>query len=363
VQPEVAAVRAPVSFLDARPRRRLGAQLRLAWRHPGRYLATLCYAVTRKDLYGGYTKLNPLQAFSSAARIAAQLSVEPGDPVTHIHAHFAHDPALVALLVSRLTGIPFSFTAHARDLYQIPQAALLRRARAATAVVACCRTNADYTRRVAGGATAVELVYHGVDLNRFTPSNGDSGNGAARLVSVGRLVEKKGFDDLLAACAVVAQSGRSFHCDIYGDGPERARLEAARDRLGLQSVVRFCGARTQAELRSVYRNADLFVLTPKETADGDRDGVPNVLLEAMACGKPVVATSAGGVAELVQDRFNGILVGGRDSREIAKGIAALLDDAATRRRYGENAARTVRDFDSHRAAERLASIFAREVRA
>jgi glycosyltransferase involved in cell wall biosynthesis len=180
------------------------------------------------------------------------------------------------------------------------------------------------------------------------------------ILSVGRLVEKKGFDDLLEACAVVAGSGRKFRCEIHGEGPDRGQLESLRDRLGLRGTVEFFGARTQAELVPLFQRADVFALTPRLTDDGDRDGVPNVVLEAMACAKPVVSTRVGGIAEVVQDEANGLLIDGRNTAAIAAGIAELLDDPGLRARLGAHAAETAQSFDTKSAALRLAEVFSHD---
>jgi glycosyltransferase involved in cell wall biosynthesis len=277
-----------------------------------------------------------------------------------VHAHFAHDPALVALLARRLTGSTFSFTAHARDLYQIPVAALRGRLREASAVVTCCRANLEHIVGVAGGiGPPVELIYHGVDLERFRPAGVRPERPVPLVVSVGRLVEKKGFDDLLRALALLVERGVEFGCEIYGDGPCRDRLEALRDTLGLGEVVRFLGQRTQVELLRVYREADVFALTPRLTEDGDRDGVPNVLVEAMACGIPVVSTAVGGVAELVDHGHDGLLATAGDSAAIAAHLTTLLGDTRLRRRLGDAAAASARRFDRASAATRLAALFGR----
>ena len=175
---------------------------------------------------------------------------------------------------------------------------------------------------------------------------------------MGRLVEKKGFDELLHACALLAARHRRFHCEIYGDGPRRGDLESLRDQLDLQEYVHFRGARTQAELLPVYQRADVFALTPRVTDDGDRDGVPNVLFEAMACGTPVVSTCVGGIPEVVHDGRDGLLVNGGGAEAIAACLSDLLDDAVRRRELGAAAAASVRRFDGRRAAVQLAALFA-----
>ena len=359
VQSQVADVTAPVRYLDDPHRARVRAHVRLATAFPRRYVSTMAFAIRHGELFGGYTRSTTLQAFDAAVRIAGELQRNPrSSPMTHIHAHFAHDPALIGLLVHRLTNIPFTFTAHARDLYQIPDAALNGRAREAAAVVTCCRSNLEHIRSVVTTPTPIELIYHGVDLRRFHPAVEPRDNEVPVIVSVGRLVEKKGFDELLHACALLAARHREFHCEIYGDGPRREALESLRDQLALQEYVHFRGARTQAELLPVYQRADVFALTPHVTDDGDRDGVPNVLFEAMACGTPVVSTCVGGIAEVVHDGQDGLLVDGGGAEAIAACLSDLLDDAMRRRELGAAAATSVRRFDGRSAAAQLAALFA-----
>ena len=262
------------------------------------------------------------------------------------------------MLVHRLSGLPFSFTAHARDIYQIPAPALLGRAREAVAVVTCCQANVEHIEGVVGTAgPPVELIYHGVDLATFRPALERGGNGVPLIVSVGRLVEKKGFDDLLRALALVADGSRSFKCEIYGEGPSRGELEVLRDELGLTERVSFRGACRQAELLPVYQHADVFALTPRLTDDGDRDGVPNVLVEAMACGVPIVSTGVAGISELVASGTDGLLAPAQDTRAIAACLAELLDSSAERQRLGQAAAATAERFDSRASGLRLAALF------
>jgi glycosyltransferase involved in cell wall biosynthesis len=360
VQSRVGEVQAPVRYLEAGAWAKVASHVRVSVSSPGRYLTTVLYALQHRELRGGYTQCSGLGAFSRAVLVTDVLrrGRREGDPFTHIHAHFAHDPALIGLLAHRLTHLPFSFTAHARDLYQIPEPALVGRAREAGTIVTCCRANVDHIEGVLGGTgPAVELIYHGVDLRMFEPAHERGQHGVPVVVSVGRLVEKKGFDDLLTACALVVATGRNFTCEIHGDGPCRLELEALRDRLGLQKVVSFGGERTQLDLVPIYHAADVFALTPHPTDDGDRDGVPNVLVEAMACGVPVVATDVGGISELVRHRTNGLLAPARDIAAIAAGLGELLDDVDLRKCLGKAAADTAARFDGQVAANRLAALF------
>jgi glycosyltransferase involved in cell wall biosynthesis len=358
VQPQLGDVAASVEFLDAPVRRRVSSHLRVIAGAPWRYMATLAFALTRRQLLGGYTKSSGLSAFKQAVLVADAVFAQQRErPFTHIHAHFAHDPALIGLLVHRLTNLPFTFTAHARDIYQISDRAFAGRAHEASAVVTCCRANVEHLLAVLGSEAPVELIYHGIDLRMFRPAVTQERNGVPLIVSVGRLVEKKGYDSLLRACAQLAADGVAFRCEIYGEGPLRAELEALRNTLGLGETVFFPGERTQAELVPVYQHADIFALTPRVTSDGDRDGMPNVIVEAMACGIPVVTTQVVGTAEIVTDGRDGLLAPVDDIHAIAACLARLLRDAPQRRRFGEAAVQSSSRFDVRNAAVRLAALF------
>jgi glycosyltransferase involved in cell wall biosynthesis len=359
---QVAGVRAPIRYLDAARARSLAARARehggTLVAAPVRYLRTLVGVARGAHLAAGYSTASRWQCFAHAVHLAAGVRAarDEGDPIDHIHAHFAHDPALVALLAHRLTGVPFSLTAHARDLYGIPARTLAARTEAAAAVVTCCRANVDYLHDTVGASAL--LVHHGVDLERYRPALGDGAAGVPTILSVGRLVEKKGFSDLLTACARLRDEGLSFRCTIHGDGPLRDELVRLRDDLGLDGTVTLAGARSPAELVPTFQAADVFALTPVVTPDGDRDGVPNVLVEAMACGVPVVSTTVGGIPELVADGENGLLAPAHDPAGIARHLGTLLRDPAQRVRLGANGRSTVEErFDARVAARRLASLF------
>jgi glycosyltransferase involved in cell wall biosynthesis len=259
------------------------------------------------------------------------------------------------MFASMLTGLPFSFTGHARDLYQIPASSLAAKAARATTLVTCCEANVTFLREtLPDSPVPVEVIHHGVDLDRFSPST-RGGDGVPALVSVGRLVEKKGFDDLLRA---LARIDRPFSCEIYGDGPLHDELVGLRDDLGLGDRVDFMGARDSDEIVKALADADAFVLTPTTTEDGDRDGIPNVLVEAMACGLPVVTTTAGGITELVADDVNGLLCDPDDVTSIAQAVSRVVSDPALRVRLGAAGRRTVEaDYDVNTAAARLVALY------
>ena len=364
VHPQVAEVRAPVTFLT-RPRR----DVRARWRAhrtvlaaaPRRYLATLRYALRHPALAEGYGSSSTRQCFGHAVTVAAEIlrMRAAGRPPAHLHAHFAHDPALVGLLAARLTGLSFTFTGHARDLLQIPAGSLAARAAAATTVVTCCEANADHLRAtVPTSRTPVLVVHHGVDLSRFHPTTSGTDEGLPTLLSVGRLVQKKGYDDLLRALAGLRATGTRFRCVVHGDGPLRGRLLDLRDELGLQEHVTFPGACEHDRVVDSLASTRVFVLCPRTTSDGDRDGIPNVLVEAMACGVPVVTTTVGGIPELVRHEHNGLLTAPGDVPAMTSSLRRLLDDRALRDRLGRAGRRSVEDgYDVDAAARVLERVF------
>jgi glycosyltransferase involved in cell wall biosynthesis len=370
VQMQVDQVQSPVHYLDADVQpRSFGTILRehaeVARRHFTGYIRSLVYIAANRRIDQGYTASSRWDCFLQAVHLVYLLTRQehiPGKRIDHLHAHFAHDPALIAYLVHLMTGIPFSFTAHARDLFQVPVKALTDRIRDANAVVTCCRANLDYLNEIAPSQQAkFSLIYHGVNLNDFQPSatrEMEPTPTCPLILSVGRLVEKKGFQDLLQALLLVKQQGLEFECAIYGEGPLAPQLQGWIDEHNLAGQVRLPGGRTQHELIQLYHNAALFALTPVQTEDGDRDGIPNVLVEAMAVGLPVVTTAVSGIPELVENNRNGFLYQQHDVEGIASGIAELLRDAQRRSELGRAASKKVMEqFDIAQAAKRLKTLF------
>lgn len=282
--------------------------------------------------------------------------------IRHIHAHFANAPAAVARFASLMSGIPYSFTAHAKDLYLTPRRVIQRRARAATFVATCTGYNARYLHQLLGiDAGKVHLVYHGVDLSQFGSRDEQKqfNCGSPRLIlSVGRLVPKKGHDDLIAACALLRQRGHAFLCKIVGDGPLRSSLAAQISELSLEDVVTLEGSMTHSDLIALYRHANLFALAPRITDDGDRDGIPNVIAEAMATGVPVVSTDVSGIPELVLHERTGLLVQPNAPRALADAIERLLEDSHAAATFACAARqRLEQDFDLWTTTRRLHGLF------
>ena len=363
VQPEIDGLRAPVRHLDP-PSTLLGrliCALRLtsmAATHPV-VVARVLFARSWDRGYHGASRFVLLrQASQLAARVRA--GRRSGRRLQHLHAHFAHDPAGVASIVSGVTGIPFSFTAHARDLYQLEPGVLAARVAAAAAVVTICDANLEHIRSICRphDRPRVTVVHNGLDLADFDPAGRADTDGSLRIVSIARLVEKKGLDDLVAVCMGLRARGIRFTCRIFGEGPLQRALQESIERGGLGALVTLEGARTRAELVAILVESDVFALLPFVTADGDRDGIPTVLVEAMAMGLPVVTTAVAGIPDLVHDGVDGIVLRPRDVASATSAIALLAREPSERARLGEAARKTVEaSFDGAQSARQLAAIF------
>lgn len=275
--------------------------------------------------------------------------------IDHLHAHFASVATTVARLASLLTGVTYSFTAHAKDIFhdEVDDGDLRRKIEGAAAVVTVSDFNLDHLRRsFPTVASCVERIYNGLDLLRFPYTSPE--HRPPLVVAVGRLVEKKGFADLVTACAVLVARGRTFHCEVVGSGPEEGALRLQIDRLGLAGVVRLCGPLPQHQVRTTVANAAALVAPCVVGSDGNRDGLPTVLLEAMALGTPCVATPVTGIPEAVHHDRSGLLVPEADPHALATAIGRLLDDADLRTRLASAARGLVEEeFDVHRQSARL----------
>ena len=340
-----AAVHVPPSGWRATLRVFGAAHLRMFGAAPLRYLGAFGLAVRRT-----LTSRHPISLWRQFARAGVLAHMCRREAVRHIHAHFANAPTSVAHFAHRMSGIPFSFTAHAKDIYLSRPAILRRHLHAAVFVATCTAYNAEYLRRIAPNLDPqrIHLVYHGIDLQNFAAADerAERQPRRRRILAVGRLVPKKGHEDLIAACAVLRDQGVKFECEIVGSGPLRDALLAQIGRLDLAERVILSGPMTHRELIVRYREADLFVLAPRIAEDGDRDGIPNVIAEAMAVGVPVVATDVSGIPELVRHGSTGLLAPSRDPQALAWQMKRLLDNPQLGRELAR-AAREVlrREFD------------------
>jgi glycosyltransferase involved in cell wall biosynthesis len=332
VHERVAQVRAPVTYLPDRLLDALGSVIganaaRLA-KAPHRYLAGLAEALARSVRERDTA---PLKRFLQAAVLVERAL--PGTSVTHLHAHFCNDPTTVAYFASRLSGIPFSFSAHAKDIYTQHPDQLAAKVARARFVTTCTAANAARLRRHANGTTPVLRCYHGVETDRYRPANGVRPQ-VPHVLSVGRLVPKKGFPVLLDALAKLRDRGVPFRCTIVGVGPLEAPLREQARRLQLEDRVELPGALAENALAAFYREVDLFALACEVESDGDRDGIPNVVVEAMASGLPVVSTNVSGLPECVEHGVTGLLVPERAPDALADAIGELLSSPERARALG-----------------------------
>lgn len=285
--------------------------------------------------------------------------ISDGERLDHLHAHFANAPAEVALLAHHLCATPFSFTAHAKDVWLNPAgpAQWRRLVRHAEFVV----TVSEATRRHVSGLVGARLapkirhLFNGVDLRLLQPARARlAADQVPRLLCVARLIEKKGIDVLLDACALLKRDGVGFDVVVIGDGPHAESLHSRRDALGLGDRVDFRGATAhEAVIEQLHRSA-VCVLPCRVASDGDRDTLPTVLLEAMACGLACVSTRVGGVPEIVEDGVTGRIVPPGDAVQLAVALMPLLHDRTIRERMGrQGRQRAERLFDRTQTVARL----------
>ncbi|HKW76249.1 MAG TPA: glycosyltransferase [Terriglobales bacterium] len=334
--------------------------------HPLRFtraaLGALAQAVRARRTFWSWPRKVYLKEFMQAAVIADQLRLAPD--VKHLHAHFCHGATTVTWLASIISGVPFSFTAHAKDLYSpsLNPAGLLRRKMdAARFVVTCTDANREYLQQQ-GSATPVYCIYHGLNAD-FTSLLAERGavrtaNGHVRALAVGRLVRKKGFDVFVEACSLLKQRGTKFEAWIVGESGEHEQQLRTRIReLGLSQYVRLPGPMSQSELFEEYTRSTVFCLPCRVLEDGDRDGIPNVLLEAMACGVPVISTTVSGIPEAIKDRINGLLVSPEDPQALAEALLRVHGDPGVATALSTAAQKTVQQrFNAEIFAGRMAAL-------
>lgn len=268
------------------------------------------------------------------ASIIALLALSRG--LSHLHGHFGSDAATAALLAGRLARLPFSYTAHARDIYHTyidPETDdRMRRLKMAEAafVVTVSDFNKAHLRSVAEADSArIERLYNGIDLSRFSFS-GIEQRDPREVLAVGRLIEKKGYFDLIEAARLLVARGVDFRLSIVGDGPLRGEIERRIETHGLKDRVKLLGIMPQVDVVDRMRRAGCFALPCMVAKSGDRDGLPTVLLEAQAIGLPVISTSVAGIPEIITDGVDGLLVPPETPAALADAIERLLGSAALR---------------------------------
>ncbi|MBL7069002.1 MAG: glycosyltransferase [Candidatus Omnitrophica bacterium] len=327
--------------------------------NPFRVLSALVYLI-RTYYKAPKEFLKALYVLSECFYFAGIIKKEK---ISHIHSHWATMPTTSAVIISKLTGIPFSFTAHAWDIF-VSQYGLKEKIEKAGFVVTCTEYNRRYLAELAGEGCAGKIYrnYHGLEDEWFNAPHPIPlplrGRGNIELLVIGRLVEQKGFEYLIEACAKLRNKGYEFKLRIVGEGPLGGRLKLRVRSLALEERIEFLGLRGLDEIKRLYREADIFIAPSVIAANNDRDGIPNVILEAMAMGLPVIGTDVSGLPEVLVNNKTGLVVPERNPEALNKAIERLIKNTEIRKRLGRQAKDYIRrNFDLSINAGKLVNIF------
>jgi glycosyltransferase involved in cell wall biosynthesis len=340
--PEFPRLLLPNIFLAAKKPRHFKKVLRTAQQgiSPGKELATLKHL-----LQAGFLANNHLI---------------PDKTIVQLHGHFAHSPTSVTMFASVLSEIPFSFTAHAKDIYTSNREKILRKIEQAEFVVTCTKHNKEYLQNIAGSSeTPIYCIYHGIDLNLFK-YNGrhHTASEPYKILTVARMTEKKGLPTIYQALARLRDRNIAFRHTLIGDGDDRDTILALISSLGLVDHCFWRGTQTHAEVLSHFRESDLFVLGCEIAQNGDRDGIPNVLVESLAMGVPAVSTNVSAIPEILVNGTTGITVPSKNPEELELAMVQLLTDNNLRKRLTDSGREYVQNhFDNGHWTEQLAAIF------
>jgi len=332
-----------------------------AGRAPKRYFQTIL-ELTKHNASNPFALAKAWLIFPKAtyfARLAEEHALQ------HLHASFSSLPATAAWIMGHLTGLPYSFAARAVDIFGVApwlqNVMLAEKLRAASFVVAIHEYGRRYLLERCGQhyADKISVIHSSVDTRKFHPRSGDTEQeeGQTQILSVGRLIEKKGYPYLIQACRWLVEQGYDLRCDIVGEGPEESVLRALIDQWGLEDVVFLLGPMTQEALVNLYQNADIFVSPSVVAKDGDRDGIPVALMEALAMEKPGISTRISGIPELIVDGETGLLVDQRDAMALAGATERLILNPSLRASLGKRGRQQVLEqFERSKNVRRLLAL-------
>ena len=350
-----AEIQAPVTYLPEYVADDIPRVLRAWWRvrkTPGyrQALRTMIHDL-RRDL-----SPNRLRRFGQAMVLAAEMPAS----ITHYYSHFMHTPASVTYYASLISQIPWSISAHAKDIWTIEDWEKREKIDSCEWIVTCTSANADHLSELAAQKNKVELLYHGLDFNRFpepdrqnAANDGSSPERAVQLISVGRAVDKKGYNYLLDALATLP-SDLHWHFTHIGGGELLSQLKKQAQELDLSARIDWLGALPQTEVLARYRQADLFVLPSRISANGDRDGLPNVLMEAQSQSLACLSTDISGIPELIEHEKTGWLVPQQNAEELAVALKHLITTPELRSTLAEQGLARVRThFSLDRGIDQL----------
>jgi colanic acid/amylovoran biosynthesis glycosyltransferase len=347
-QSEISRVRAPVEYLPGAR----SVRSKVFWRT----LQSVVARFPETDRILDECRAEDVTTVYQALELALAIQREGID---HLHAHFATSATSVARLAARFAGVGYTFTAHAKDIFHesVGEEDLRAKLASAAAVVTVSDFNvSDLRRRFGDAADRVRRIYNGLDLQEFPFHPG--GRRTRQILAVGRLVEKKGFSVLIDACALLRDRGEDFQCRIIGGGEQEERLRRRVAERGLQEQVELPGLLPRTDVIREMRNAAVVAAPCVEGLDGNRDGLPTVLLEAMALGAPCVSTAVTGIPELVEDGIAGLLIPQRDAGALANALLRILKHPELGRSLAVRARRRIEaDFDIQRNAAHLRRLF------
>jgi len=330
--------------------------LRYLFTWPLRYLGALAFVLTRpgESLRNRWRSLLHFLYGMSAVREMERLNIQ------HIHVHFAWSASSIALIANRLLGLPFSITLHSNEIY-FDRLLLRDKVRSARFVVTISEYNRQFLKKLLPEeelAGKIHVIHCGLDPEVFTPSpEAQRNDNEFTIVGVGQLAPRKGFHVLIEACHYLAERGIPFRCHILGEGEERGRLEDLINQCNLHERVLMPGRIYQEELRQVLSQANVFVLPCVRDKSGDQDGIPVVLMEAMAMELPTVATRISGIPELIDHERSGLLTPPGDAVALADALQRLRNDPKLRQRLGKAGRETVvNEFNINRSAEQMAML-------
>ncbi|WP_261842368.1 glycosyltransferase family 4 protein [Aliamphritea ceti] len=302
------------------------------------------------------TSRNRIRRFGQALVLTAEMPTN----VQQMYAHFLHTPASVTRYSALLNGLPWSCSAHAKDIWTSEEWELREKLHELEWLATCTQANHTYLQGLSDNPNKVQLVYHGLDFERFNYPQASVSEATAetvKIISVGRAVPKKGYDDLLKAFAMLP-ADLNWHFTHIGGGSLLKPLQAQAEELGLSQRISWLGALPQEDVLEAYRNSDLFVLASKIIADGDRDGLPNVLMEAQSQALCCLATNISGIPELISSGKNGLLVDSESPTQLAEALQTLIRQPQLRDTLGKAGQTYLREnFDVEQGIDQLVDLF------
>ena len=327
----------------------------LAVRHPLRFRKTLLLATQGNS----QNKLATLKHFLQAGYMS-YYHLTGDTKIGHLHGHFAHSPTSVTRFAASFSGLPYSFTAHAKDIYTSKKEKLRQRIEEAQFVVTCTKHNQEYLEQLKGNCTTpIHCIYHGIDLNLFKNKLiQEKTQHCHRIFTVARLTTKKGLPTIYQALRLLKEKGIIFSHTLIGDGDDRDDITALIKTLNLQDECQWLGTQTHEEVLKQFKKSDLFVLGCEIAPNGDRDGIPNVLVESLAMGIPALSTHISAIPEILINEQTGLTVAPKDSEGMARAMERLLTDTTLREHLIESGKELVAtQFDNKQLIRELARIF------